>query len=215
MPYSKSSRVNQKSSDCELRCTNPKFRTNSYKRDKHFGSLSYRLPNDELQILVEMIKHGPVVAEMTVYEDLLYYSNGKINSNTTFKMTFSKKLIVLGIYEHVVGEKIGTDLVKIIGWDSEHSVTAETNYEEPVKYWIIETSWDDEWASKGFKIVRGTNQCGIESKVRAGRKLPWLDKDEYLEIRAPPSPRSAERRSLLVAHIWFIIMSVINSVVLI
>jgi hypothetical protein len=76
--------------------------------------------------------------------------------------------------------------------------------------------WSYEWARKGyFLFLRGTNHCGIESKVRAGRKLPWLDNDEDLEIRAPPSPRSAERRSFLVVPIWFIIMSVINSVVLI
>jgi hypothetical protein len=156
------------------------------------SQLSYRLPNDKLQIQVEIIKHGPVVAEMTVYKDLLYYSNGKINSNTTFKMTFSKKLIVLGIYEHVVGEKIGTDLVKLVEWGSDQSVTVETN-DDRVKYWRVVPSWDDEWASKGFKIVRGTNQCGVELKLRAGRRFP----------------------SLLVAPIWFIIMSVINSVVLI
>jgi cathepsin B len=214
MPYSKSSFVDQKSSECEIRCTNPNFGT-SYIADKHFGSLSYTLPNDELQIQVEIITHGPVVAEMTVYEDLLYYSSGKINSNTTFKMTFSKKLIALGIYEHVVGEKIGTEVVKIIGWSSDESVTGKSD-DDRVNYWIVVTSWGDEWGVKGsFKIVRGTNQCGIESKVRAGRTSPGLDKDEYLEIRAQPSPRSAERRSLLVAPIWFIIMSIINSVVLI
>jgi hypothetical protein len=184
MPYSKSSFVDQKSSDCELRCTNPNISDRS--------RLSYRLPNDKLQIQVEIIKHGPVVAEMMVYEDLLYYSNGKINSNTTFKMTFSKKLIVLGIYEHVVGEKFGTDLVELVEWGSDQSVTVETN-DDRVKYWRVVPSWDDEWASKGFKIVRGTNQCGVELKLRAGRRFP----------------------SLLVAPIWFIIMSVINSVVLI
>jgi hypothetical protein len=136
------------------------------------SQLSYRLPNDKLQIQVEIIKHGPVVAEMTVYKDLLYYSNG--------------------IYEHVVGEKIGTDLVKLVEWGSDQSVTVETN-DDRVKYWRVVPSWDDEWASKGFKIVRGTNQCGVELKLRAGRRFP----------------------SLLVAPIWFIIMSVINSVVLI
>ncbi|KAJ3625020.1 hypothetical protein MTP99_018601 [Tenebrio molitor] len=189
MPYSKSSFVDQKSSDCELRCTNPKFRTNSYKRDKHFGSLSYTLPNDELQIQIEIIKHGPVVAEITVYEDLLYYSSG--------------------IYEHVVGEKIGTDLLKIVGWGSRESVTAETK-EDRVKYWTVVPGWSYEWARKGyFLFLRGTNHCGIESKVRAGRKLPWLDNDEDLEIRAPASPRSAERRSFLVVPIWFIIIDAV------
>jgi hypothetical protein len=119
-------------------------------------------------------------------------------------MTFSKKLIVLGIYEHVVGGKIGTELVKIVGWDSNSmaSVTAQTDNDR-VKYWRVLPSWDDE-ASKGFKTVRGMNQWGIESKVRAGRRFPWLDKDEYLEIRAPASPRSADRRSFLVVPIWFI-----------
>jgi cathepsin B len=211
MPYSKSSFVDQKSSQCKIQCTNPNFRT-SYIADKHFGSLSYRLPNDELQIQVEIIKHGPVVAEITVYEDYLYYSEGKINSNTTFKMTFSKKLIALGIYEHVVGEKIGTDVVKIIGWYSDESVTAKTS-DDRVNYWIVVTCWGEEWGVEGSsKFLRGTNQCGIESKVRAGRMSPRLDKNEYFDIRVP---RSAERRSLFVAPTWFIIMSLINSIVLI
>ncbi|XP_068915539.1 cathepsin B-like cysteine proteinase 4 isoform X1 [Tenebrio molitor] len=191
MPYSKSSFVDQKSSQCEIQCTNPNFGT-SYIADKHFGSLSYRLPNDELQIQVEIIKHGPVVAEITVYEDYLYYSEG--------------------IYEHVVGEKIGTDVVKIIGWYSDESVTAKTS-DDRVNYWIVVTSWGDEWGVEGSsKFLRGTNQCGIESKVRAGRMSPRLDKNEYFDIRVP---RSAERRSLFVAPIWFIIMSLINSIVLI
>jgi cathepsin B len=191
MPYSKSSFVDQKSSQCEIQCTNPNFRT-SYIADKHFGSLSYRLPNDELQIQVEIIKHGPVVAEITVYEDYLYYSEG--------------------IYEHVVGEKIGTDVVKIIGWYSDESVSAKTS-DDRVNYWIVVTCWGEEWGVEGSsKFLRGTNQCGIESKVRAGRMSPRLDKNEYFDIRVP---RSAERRSLFVAPTWFIIMSLINSIVLI
>eukprot|EP00701_Giardia_intestinalis_P001120 XP_001704944.1 Hypothetical protein GL50803_6369 [Giardia lamblia ATCC 50803] len=31
-------------------------------------------------------------------------------------------------------------------------------------YWIARNSWGEEWGENGyFKIIRGSNECGIES----------------------------------------------------
>ena len=39
--------------------------------------------------------------------------------------------------------------------------------EKGMKYWLVKNSWGDNWAEGGFfKIRRGTNECGIEKKVR-------------------------------------------------
>jgi len=33
-------------------------------------------------------------------------------------------------------------------------------------YWIVKNSWNEQWGDAGyFKILRGSNECGIESDV--------------------------------------------------
>jgi len=50
--------------------------------------------------------------------------------------------------------------VKIIGW----------GIEESVHYWLCVNSWNTEWGDNGyFKMLRGNNECGIESEVVVGR----------------------------------------------
>ena len=57
----------------------------------------------------------------------------------------------------------GGHAVKIIGW----------GVEEGVDYWLVANSWNEDWGDKGlFKIKRGNNECGIESRISAG--LPKL-----------------------------------------
>jgi len=73
-----------------------------------------------------IFKHGPVTAEMIVYEDLYYYKTG--------------------IYEHVTGEKVTPHAISIVGWGREQ----ETDF------WVIVNTWSDEWGDNGlFKIKQG------------------------------------------------------------
>lgn len=64
-----------------------------------------------------------------------------------------------GVYKHVSGQQLGGHAVKIYGWGTE-------NGED---YWLIANSWSSEWGETGsFRILRGTNECGIEAGVVGG-----------------------------------------------
>ena len=55
----------------------------------------------------------------------------------------------------------GGHAVKLVGWGKEDSSGDE--------YWLIANSWTTNWGDKGFfKILRGTNECGIEATPAAG-----------------------------------------------
>lgn len=84
--------------------------------------------------------NGPQEFCMMVYQDFMSYQSG--------------------IYKHIEGELLGGHAVKSIGWG-----------EDPKngKYWILANSWGKEWGENGyFRIVRGSNECSIESMVYAG-----------------------------------------------
>jgi len=49
--------------------------------------------------------------------------------------------------------------IKVLGWGESSSVP----------YWIVANSWNEDWGDQGyFNILRGRNECGIESDVNAG-----------------------------------------------
>ncbi len=49
--------------------------------------------------------------------------------------------------------------MKVLGYGEENGV----------KYWKVANSWNEDWGDKGyFKILRGTNECGLESRGVAG-----------------------------------------------
>lgn len=71
----------------------------------------------------------------TVYEDFYSYAGG--------------------VYQHIYGNSVGGHAVAFIGYGEENGV----------KYWIIRNSWGPEWGEKGFfRILRGSNECGIEEE---------------------------------------------------
>ena len=66
-----------------------------------------------------------------------------------------------GVYQHTSGKYLGGHAVKMIGW----GVDADTG----TPYWLCVNSWNYGWGEQGlFRILRGSDECGIESSVVAG-----------------------------------------------
>jgi cathepsin B len=78
-----------------------------------------------------------------------------------------------GVYQHTSGSLAGGHAVRIIGWGTENSTP----------YWLVANSWGRFWGLDGrasvrvetrifcagyFKILRGSNECGIEHGIVAG-----------------------------------------------
>ena len=60
---------------------------------------------------------------------------------------------------HPSGLPLGGHAVKMIGWGVEDSVP----------YWICVNSWNNLWGEGGtFRILRGKNECAIETECVAG-----------------------------------------------
>jgi cathepsin B len=94
-------------------------------------------------IQTEIMTNGPVEVAFTVYEDFFSYESG--------------------VYVHKSGGEAGGHAVKNVGW----GVTSDG---KNTPYWIIANSWGTKWGQLGgfFWILRGVDECGIESNVVAG-----------------------------------------------
>jgi cathepsin B len=111
----------------------------SYANDKIKASDAYSLSGIQA-IQADMVQYGSATAAFTVYEDFPTYKSG--------------------VYKHTTGKQLGGHAIKLLGWGTE-------NGED---YWLVANSWNEEWGDNGtFKIARGSNECGIEGQVSAGR----------------------------------------------
>ncbi|EYC40328.1 hypothetical protein Y032_0619g730 [Ancylostoma ceylanicum] len=110
-----------------------------YADDKVFGKNAYAVKKSVEAIQKEIMANGPVQAAINTYEDFSHYKKG--------------------IYVHTAGKDTGGHAIKIIGW----------GVEKKVPYWIVANSWNNDWGEDGhFRILRGSNECGIEEEVVAG-----------------------------------------------
>jgi cathepsin B len=113
--------------------------TTAYNDDKSHAKSSYRVSSDVAAIQKEIMSYGSIEAAFTVYEDFLSYKSG--------------------VYQHTTGSYDGGHAVRMIGWGTE----------DGTPYWLIANSWNSDWGDKGyFKILRGKDECGIESGLVAG-----------------------------------------------
>merc|ERR1712151_197263 len=111
----------------------------SYAADKIQATDSYSLSGISA-IQADIMQYGSATAAFTVYDDFPTYKSG--------------------VYHKTSNNQLGGHAIKMLGWGTE-------NGED---YWLIANSWNEQWGDHGtFKIRRGTNECGIEGQVSAGR----------------------------------------------
>ncbi|XP_025415918.1 cathepsin B-like cysteine proteinase 4 [Sipha flava] len=123
-------------------CTNNNYEL-SLQSDLYYTTKVYSVKPKMEVIMNEIIKNGPVVAAMKIYEDFLYYKSG--------------------IYEYTTGSLQGDHAIKLLGWGED----------DGVHYWLCANTWGTTWGMNGFfKIRRGINECGIETRITGG--LPKL-----------------------------------------
>jgi len=119
-------------------CPNKCKNGDDWDASKHKGEKYYEVSGEE-NLMTEISTNGPVQVMFQVYTDFLTYSSG--------------------IYNHHAGSYEGSHTVKMIGYGAEGTI----------KYWICANSWGTGWGEQGFfRILRGTNECSIETGALAG-----------------------------------------------
>lgn len=107
---------------------------------KYYGASAYAVSGSIADIQKEIMTNGPVEGAFSVYSDFLSYKSG--------------------VYQHKTGSMLGGHAIKIMGWGEENSTP----------YWLVANSWNEDWGDKGtFKILRGSDECGIDSQMVAGK----------------------------------------------
>ncbi|XP_050096332.1 uncharacterized peptidase C1-like protein F26E4.3 [Anopheles aquasalis] len=126
--------------------------------------------NNETDIMTEIKERGTVQAIIRVYRDFFSYQSG--------------------IYRHSAAatpaeERSAYHSVRLIGWGEER-----VGY-DTVKYWIAVNSWGTWWGENGrFRILRGSNECEIESYVLAS--------NPYVHQHVQPVRQLGELQELIV-----------------
>jgi len=102
----------------------------------------------------EIYTYGPVTSGFDVYPDFYEFNSKK------------------EIYEwNGQGPKVGGHAVEIVGWGQENNKD----------FWWIKNTWGESWGIDGyFKMIRGNNNCNIETNVIAG--IPDIFSHEKIEI---------------------------------
>lgn len=135
----------------DISCDSVKF-TSSKCASRRYFARNYRYVGgyygscNELLMMKEIMRNGPVIVAFQAPGSLFYYHGG-IFTGPPPKHE--------GVTEHGVRYWEQTNhAVVAMGWGEENGH----------KYWIIKNTWGPKWGEKGyFRIQRGTDECGIES----------------------------------------------------
>ncbi|XP_043547496.1 dipeptidyl peptidase 1 [Chiloscyllium plagiosum] len=108
---------------------------------------------NEAAMKLELVKNGPVSVAFEVYGDFMNYHGG-IYHHTGLRDSFNPF-------------ELTNHAVLLIGYGSD-SQTKEN-------YWIVKNSWGTQWGENGyFRILRGSDECAIESIAIAATPIPKL-----------------------------------------
>jgi len=136
----------QSSPKCPKQCdSTAKAPHNDFSKDHYKFSGAIQSYGNEAAIQNAIMSAGPVETAFTVYQDFENY--------------------VSGVYKKTSSTVLGGHAVRIVGWGVDGST----------KYWKVANSWNPFWGEKGyFRIVRGTDECGIESQGMANGAGAWV-----------------------------------------
>jgi C1A family cysteine protease len=115
--------------------------------------IDYCLATDEVGIKKEILKNGPVAAQMVVYTDFLTYKDGVYHrTEDAFKFN-------------------GQHAVKILGWDRQ----GDGN-----EFWIVENSWGSDWGQDGyFNQLASDKSTGLDFYGLGVAVYPYTMADYY------------------------------------
>lgn len=97
---------------------------------------------NEEEMKIALVKGGPLIVGFEVYDDFIHYKGGIYHYT--------------GLYDRFNPLELTNHAVLVVGYGADE-VTGE-------KFWIVKNSWGENWGEGGyFRILRGVDECGIES----------------------------------------------------
>lgn len=121
------------------------------KSSRYQSTPPYRISPSSEEIQMEIMKNGPVQAAFHVREDFFMYQGG------VYRYTAMTQ------YEPETYRRNGWHSVRILGWGIDKT---DPNPDNHKRYWLCANSWGTDWGEDGyFRVMRGTNECEIESFV--------------------------------------------------
>jgi len=120
---------------CKASCESA-YTNKTYEQDKTKAAKSFSVSGVN-EIMSQIVSGGPLSCAFTVYSDFPTYKSG--------------------VYKRTPGSTpLGGHAVEMIGFGTDSGTD----------YWLVKNSWNEEWGDGGtFKILRGSNECGIEADV--------------------------------------------------
>jgi cathepsin C len=106
-------------------------------------------------MMEEIHKNGPIMAAFQAPSSLFYYKSGIYHGPSPRS---EEQLSSVHNSKTVHKWQATNHAVVIVGWGEENNK----------KYWIVKNTWGPTWGENGyFRIVRGSNDCAIESMAVA------------------------------------------------